>query len=236
MSMSFEGMMATLSGSQYAITYTVKKHELSRLYQQRKNYERGLREAQARIESARRTLSVCSTQLPKLQLEADLFRQKWGTEGVTSVEIDGVIYAESAGIAGWTAATERLFMEIQMLAKRGRNSKKTITVNGLMLGLEGVLAGYDRVTGKAEYATSYAWGLSLKGGVLTGQGFYTSLRTTANDVLEAPYQAKRDMQKAQAEEVEFGKKVNEPFKKVEFITRLEGELQSLKQLMETETV
>lgn len=236
MSMSFEGMMATLSGSQYAITYTVKKHELSRLYQQRKNYERGLREAQARIELARRTLSVSSTQLPKLQLEADLFRQKWGTEGVTLVEIDGVSYKESTGIAGWTAATERLFMEIQMLAKRGRNSKKTIIVNGLMIGLEGVLAGYDRVTGKAEYATSYAWGLTLKGGVLTGQGFYTSLRATANDVLEAPFQTKRDIQKAQAEEIEFGKKVNEPFKKVESITRLEGELETLKRLMETETV
>jgi hypothetical protein len=118
-----------------------------------------------------------------------------------------------------------------MLAKRGRNSKKTIIVNGLMIGLEGVLAGYDRVTGKAEYATSYAWGLTLKGGVLTGQGFYTSLRATANDVLEAPFQTKRDIQKAQAEEIEFGKKVNEPFKKVESITRLEGELETLKRLM-----
>ena len=44
--MSFDQMMATLSGSQYALLYTTKQLDLSRVMQARKNWQRGLMDAQ----------------------------------------------------------------------------------------------------------------------------------------------------------------------------------------------
>lgn len=234
MSMSFEGMMATLSGSQHALTYTIQNHELSRVQQQKKNWSRGLMDAQARVEKARFDIGVTTRQLPQLSLESDLFTNQWGDGGITEVVADGLTYREGTGIDGWTAATERLFLYLQTNARRGRLATGSLAVNGLTFGLEVGLTGYT-YNGKPEYGINYQWGLSLKGTVSCGAGFYTSLRASVNDVLDAPARAKAILKRAKSEETEFGLKVNITFKKQGELERLEKEVAALKVQMEQET-
>ena len=74
--MSFDQMMATLSGSQYALAYAAKQLDLSRLSTARKNWQRGVLDAQMQVERARRTLSMQVPLLPTLESEVAIYMNK----------------------------------------------------------------------------------------------------------------------------------------------------------------
>ena len=229
MSMSFDQMMATLSGSQYALQYTIKKHELTRLKQSRKNHERGLMEAQTRIERARRIVQYQTSRLPQLDMEAEVIQRRFIDNGITSVDVGGMTYTED-----YTPSVERLFQDLKAKTKRGYPASETIKINGLTIGLQGVLVNYSE-NGKPVYGIEYSWGLSLKHVVTAGFGLFISLKCNVEDVVNAPIAARQQIKRETAIEIEFSQKVGQPFKKQGEINQMETDVAALKIRMEAET-
>ena len=243
-SMNFEQMMATLSGSQTALLYTAKNHELTRLNQQKKAWQRGLMNAQSMIEEARRTIVHLNGLLPKLSLEAEIIKNKFVDVPTDEVESEGLI--KTIGFSGkqftskpdWSEPLERYFSEIKTAARRtnGAYSSGLLTVNGLDIQLKGEWTGHDRETGRAIYSISYNWGVNLSGQINYGWALGTSLRAAINRTLDAPGVGKRQLERAISQQEAFSQNVNQPFKKQEQLTQLMVLVGELKKQLETEAI
>ncbi|GAB4042876.1 Eco57I restriction-modification methylase domain-containing protein [Spirosoma jeollabukense] len=241
-SMNYEQMMATLSGSQTALLYTAKNHELTRLNQQKKAWQRGLMNAQSMIEEARRTSVHLNGLLPKLSLEAEIIKNKF--VDVPTDEVDGMI--KTIGFTGqqftskadWSEPLERYFSEIKSAARRtnGAYSSGLLTVNGLDIHLKGEWSGHDRETGRAIYSISYQWGVNLKGQINYGWALGTSLRAAINRTLDAPEVGKKQLERAISQQEAFSQNLNQPFKKQEQLTQLSLLVSELKKQLETEVI
>lgn len=230
-SMTFDQMMATLSGSQYALLYTAKNHELTRLGQQKKNWQRGLIDAQWHVDKAKREIEFHTSRLPQLELESELIKSKFGDQSISHVEVNGELFTE-----GWTGAVENYTLDLKARAKRGATelAKGTIKVNGITIGLQGGLVNYD-LDGRPLFGIDYSWGLTLKGSVLNGPGLIISLRSAVNRVMEAPDESKEVINHYQKVHKEFSFKLNQPFKGEELLKSLKEEVEGLKRVMEQET-
>jgi len=243
-SMNYEQMMATLSGSQTALLYTAKNHELTRLNQQKKAWQRGLMNAQSMIEEARRTSVHLNGLLPKLSLEAEIIKNKFVDVPIDEVEPEGMIKMigfngqQFTSKADWSEPLERYFSEIKSAARRtnGAYSSGLLTVNGLDIQLKGEWSGHDRETGRAIYSISYQWGVNLKGQINYGWALGTSLRAAINRTLDAPEVGKKQLERAISQQEAFSQNLNQPFKKQEQLTQLSLLVGELKKQLETEVI
>lgn len=243
-SMNFEQMMATLSGSQTALLFTAKNHELTRLNQQKKAWQRGLMNAQSMIEEARRTILHLNSLLPKLGLEAEVVKNKFVAVPTDEIESEGLI--KTIGFSGkqftsradWSEPLERYFSEIKSAARRtnGAYSSGLLTVNGLDIHLKGEWTGHDRETGRAVYSINYNWGANLSGQINYGWALGTSLRAAINRTLDAPEVGKRQLERAISQQEAFSQNLNQPFKKQEQLTQLTVLVGELKKQLETEVI
>ncbi|WP_375448506.1 hypothetical protein [uncultured Fibrella sp.] len=239
-SMSFDQMMATLSGSQYALLYTARQLELSRLVQQKKNWHRGLVEAQAQVERARQFLSRNEPALPQLQAEADELRERFtggrpgeSTPGnpyaVTSITVDGTTYPEK-----WGEAVQYLIEQLKGRVKRYEQATKTMQINGLTFTLSGERV--QEVFGElSQIVINYASGRLLAGTVSSSNGLFLSLKAAVARALEEPAFLQQQLNRARLTEQEFNRKLSQPFRQEAELQRLDAEVADLKRLMETET-
>ena len=253
-SMNFEQMMATLSGSQTALLYTAKNHELTRLNQQKKAWQRGLMNAQSMIEEARRTIVHLNGLLPKLSLEAEVITNKFmarpiqaepgdsepadetASEGlIKTIGFNGVLYTSKAD---WSEPLERYFSEVKAAARRtnGAYSSGLLSINGLDINLKGEWTGHDRETGRAIYSINYSWGVNLTGQINYGWALGTSLRAAINRTLDAPGRAKKQLERAYSQQEAFSQNLNQPFKKQDQLTELSLLVSELKKQLETEVI
>ena len=237
--MNFEQMMATLSGSQTALIFTAKNHELNRMNQQKKAWERGLMNAQTMVEKARRTIAIHTELLPKLSLEAEIMSAKFknGTkpEGreteaeqlIESLEFGGKRYTDKSE---WADPLERYFSEIKAIARRSSSeqSVRVLTLNGLDLTVKGELTGYDPETNRSIYSIAYRWGLNLTGQINYGWALGTSLRAAIHRTLEAPALAKAQIDRAVKTEQAFTLNLHQPFKKQDQLNELIEQVAALK--------
>ena len=232
--MSFDQMMATLSGSQYALAYAAKQLDLSRLLTARKNWQRGVLDAQMQVERARRTLSVQVPLLPTLELEVAVLKTCFTTEEqpyqLTTVIVDGLTHTEKFG-----GSVQHLLDRMRgQLKRRGAAFRLTpqavITVNGLPLILTGEVR-QDVFTFRNEYVFTYQWGSSLQGEVMSGPGLFQSLRQSVVHAPHLPAQCQQRINRARADETAFIQKVNEPFRHSQKITELESEIADLQDAM-----
>ena len=227
--MSFDQMMATLSGSQYALAYAAKQLDLSRLLTARKNWQRGVLDAQMQVERARRTLSVQVPLLPTLDAETAVIKSRFTTDEqayhVNVVVVEGVTYIEKFG-----GPVQQLLDHMRGQLKRHLSPQAVVTVNGLPLSLTGEVR-QDIFTLRNEYVFTYQWGCSLQGEVMSGPGLFQSLRQL---VAHAPYlstQCQQRIDRARADEAAFIQKVNEPFRHSQRIAELESEIADLQDAM-----
>ncbi|MGF7218790.1 N12 class adenine-specific DNA methylase [Spirosoma lacussanchae] len=229
--MSFDQMMATLSGSQYALLYTTRQLELSRVQQARKNWQRGLMDAQWQVENAQRFIQKSSPLLAGLEEETARLQQHFGTPYmVTSVTVNGTTYSEK-----WGEAVQHLIEQVKGLAKRRVEEARTLTVNGLALTLTGERS--QELIGEflpGQAVVRYVWGQSLSGVVGSSNGLFSSLKAAVIRASEAPAQLIRELERARLIKQEFSRKLAQPFRQETDLHRLEAEVADLKCRMETE--
>ena len=228
-SMSFDQMMATLSGSKYALAYTAKKHALERLYNQLKNHNRGLIDAKSMVDRAEGTINRLTLNLPQYEIEAQMVATRFEEGKITSLGCGGVTHSEAIG-----AALELFCNELKLKARRGFEASTQITLNGLPFALKADIVDTDH-NGRAIYGITYSWGLTLTQTVLTGIGMIHSVRAGIDHVTDAPGRARFTISRQQEVITEFGAKLLKPFAKVEQIKPLEAEVAELKINMEAET-
>ena len=228
-SLSFDQMMATLSGSQYALAYTAKNHELQRLYQQRKNHTRSLIDAQAIVERAGQRIKGINGALGQMVAEAKTIDTLFG--GTTITEI---VVGDECLTTGWGMPLESYVRRLKSQAKRG-HSEGLIRVNRLPVTLRACIVDTD-FNGKVIYGITYSWGLSLAGTVTSGQGLLLSIRHQLDTVRDAPNRAEKNLMRAELEYAEYNQKLHVPFKRDGEISELEGLLAELKENMERETI
>ena len=242
--MNFEQMMATLSGSKTALIYTAKNHELTRLQQQKKAWQRGLMNAQSMVEDARRSAFHLTGILPKLSLEAEIVTARFnadrsnetgGEHLIKTLGFKGKVYADKSD---WSEPLERYFSELKSVARRsnGADSFGLLTVNGLDIKLKGEWSGNDPETNRPVYSISYSWGVNLTGQINYGWALATSLRAAINRTLDAPGVAKKQLERAHSNEQAFGLNLNQPFKKQEQLNELTSLVGALKSQLETEAI
>lgn len=229
--MSFDQMMATLSGSQYALLYTTRQLELSRVQQARKNWQRGLMDAQYQVENAQRFIKKHGPLLAGLEQETATLQQHFGTPyAITSVTVNGTTYGEK-----WGEAVQHLIEQVKGLVKRRVDETRTLLINGLTLTLTGErsqeLIG-ELLPGQA--VVRYEWGQSLSGVVGSSNGLFSSLKAAVARAGEAPAQLVRELERARLIEQEFSRKLAQPFRQEADLNRLETEVADLKRRMETE--
>lgn len=227
--MSFDQMMATLSGSQYALAYAAKQLDLSRLLTARKNWQRGVLDAQTQVERARRTLSVQVPLLPTLESEVAILKTRFATEEqpyqLSTVVVEGITYIEKFG-----GPVQQLLDRMRGQLKRRLTPQAVITVNGLPLTLTGEIR-QDVFTLRNEYIFTYQWGSSLQGEVMSGPGLFQSLRQSVAHAAHLPAQCQQRIDRARADEAAFIQKVNEPFRHSKKIVELESEIADLQDAM-----
>ena len=234
--MSFDQMMATLSGSQYALMYTARQLELSRLMQQKKNWQRGLVEAQAQVERARQFLSRNEPLLPQLQTEATDLRERFGASRpddpytVTAVTVNGVTYPEK-----WGEAVQHLMEQIKGQVKRHEErSTKTMQINGLTFTLTGECI-QETFGELPQIVVNYASGRLLSGSIGSANGLFLSLKAAVARALEEPAFLQQQINRARLTEQEFSRKLSQPFRQETELQRLDAEVADLKRLMEAES-
>ncbi len=227
--MSFDQMMATLSGSQYALAYAAKQLDLSRLLTARKNWQRGVLDAQMQVERARRTLSVHVPLLPTLESEVAILKTRFATDelpyNLSQVVIEGVTYTEKFG-----GPVQHLLDQMRGQLKRRSIPQAAITVNGLSFSLMGEVR-QDIFTLRNDYSFIYQWGNSLQGEIMSGPGLFQSLRQSVAHAAYLPAQCQQRINRARADEAAFIQKVNEPFRHSQKITELESEIADLQTAM-----
>lgn len=233
--MSFDQMMATLSGSQYALAYAAKQLDLSRLVTARKNWQRSVLDAQSQVERARRTLAVQMPLLPTLEAEVAIIRDRFATADSTyqlkKVVIDGVTINEKFG-----GPVQQLLDQMRGQLKRHLVPQAIVYVNGLPLTITGQVR-QDVFTLRNEYVFTYQWGHSLQGEIMSGPGLFQSLRQSVMHAAHLPAQCQQRIDRARADEAAFLQRVNEPFRHSQRITELETEIEDLQEAMlrESET-
>jgi len=227
--MSFDQMMATLSGSQYALLFTAKDHELTRVLQQKKNWQRGMIDAQTYVERASRQTELYAGRMAQYGLEAEVIKMRFPEQSITQVEVEGEVYTE-----GWMAHVERYTLDLKARARRGAGATGTIKLNGLTIGLRGIMVDTN-VDGRAIYGIEYSWGLTLKTSVLNAPGLFVSLRAGLNRVLDAPAEAAQWLAHNEKIVKEFSLKLNQSFKGESLIESLTVEVAELKALMERDS-
>lgn len=234
--MSFDQMMATLSGSQYALLYTTRQLELSRVLQARKNWQRGLMEAQYQVENAQRFIKHSGPLLVELEQEAETLQAYFGSPyAVTNVTINGTTYAEK-----WGEPVQYLIEKVKGLAKRRWSGtpveeSKTMQINGLPLTLTGERSQEhigEFLPGQA--VVCYRWGRSLSGVVGSSNGLFSSLKAAVARSYEAPAQLCHELERARLTAQEFSRKLVQSFRQEAELHRLETEVADLKHRMETE--
>lgn len=227
--MSFDQMMATLSGSQYALAYAAKQLDLSRLLTARKNWQRGVLDAQMQVERARRTLSVQVPLLPTLDAETAVIKSRFATDEqayqINTVVVEGITYTEKFG-----GPVQQLLDRMRGQLKRHLSPQGVVIVNGLQLSLTGEVR-QDVFTLRNEYAFTYQWGSSLQGEVMSGPGLFQSLRQSVAHAPYLPAQCQQRIDRARADEAAFIQKVNEPFRHSQRIAELESEIVDLQDAM-----
>ena len=237
--MSFDQMMATLSGSQYALMYTARQLELSRLVQQKKNWQRGLVEAQAQVERARQFLNRNETLLPQLQAEANDLCERFGAStpgdpyAVTSVTVDGTTYTEK-----WGEAVQYLIEQLKGRVKQYEKATKTLQINGLTFTLTGerVQEPFGELPniGLSQIIINYSFGRLVSGSVGSSNGLFLSIKAAVARALEEPAFLQQQLTRAELTEQEFGRKLSQPFRQEAELQRLDAEVADLKRLMEAE--
>ncbi|MCY7358813.1 MAG: hypothetical protein LH609_15415 [Rudanella sp.] len=229
--MSFDQMMATLSGSQYALLYTTRQLELSRVQQARKNWQRGLMDAQWQVENAQRFIKHSSPLLANLEQEAETLRAHFGNPyTLTTVTVNGTAYAEK-----WGEPTQHLIEQVKGLVKRRVDESRTIQINGLTLTLTGERS--QELIGEflpGQAVIRYSWGRSLSGVVSSSNGLFLSLKAAVARAYESPAQLRHELERARLTEQEFSRKLAQPFRQEADLQRLEAEVADLKRRMETE--
>ncbi|GAB3514001.1 hypothetical protein GCM10027341_56560 [Spirosoma knui] len=228
--MSFDQMMATLSGSQYALAYAAKQLDLSRLLTARKNWQRSVLDAQTQVERARRILSEQNPLLPLLESEAAVLKTRFtdersGQYQPTNILIDGVTYTEKFG-----KPVQELLEQLRGQLKRRVTPQAVLLVNGLPLTLTGEIR-QDVFTLRNEYVFTYQWGNSLCGEITSGPGLVQSLRQAVAHAAYLPAQCQQRIDRARADEAAFLQRVNEPFRHGEAIRQLELEIDDLQTAM-----
>ena len=228
--MSFDQMMATLSGSQYAMLYTARQLDLSRVMQAKKNWKRGLIDAQTQVERAREIIARKQPLLPTLEAELDVIQNRFGQPyEVHTVEVGRCVYREK-----WGAAVQDLFDKMRGQVKRKLQPQETISVNGMLLTITAEMVQeflYERP--KCHYF--YSWGQSIAGEVTTAPGLFLSLRASIAHAGELPALTRQDINRARQIETEFSRKLNEPFRREAELQRLEDEVAELQQKLEQES-
>ena len=232
--MSFDQMMATLSGSQYALLYTARQLELSRLVQQKKNWQRGLVEAQAQVERARSFLTRNEPLLPQLQTEINELQTRFGDPyAVTAVTINGVTYSEK-----WGEAVQHMMDRLKGTIKRHESLTQTIQINGLSFDLTGERiqeAFGEFLTGsQTQVVINYTSGRLLSGSVSSANGLFLSLKAAVARAMEEPAFLQQQINRARLTEQEFSRKLSQPFRLEADLQRLDAEVADLKRLMEAE--
>lgn len=203
--MSFDQMMATLSGSQYALAYAAKQLDLSRLLTARKNWQRGVLDAQMQVERARRILLVQVPLLPTLEAEVAVIKSRFSSDEqpyqVEAVVVEGIPYTEKFG-----GAVQQLFDRMRGQLKRRLTAQAVIEVNGLPISLTGEIR-QDAFTMRNEYEFVYRWGGSLEGEIMSGPGFFQSLRQSVIHAAHLPAQCRQHIDRARADEAAFLQKL-----------------------------
>lgn len=94
--MSFDEIMANLSGNQYAIVYTKKKYDLQAEQAKKKSHDNAVISAQREFNNSQLIQKVKSNRVADYE-ESDKAIQEWMKDGVKTVTIKGVTYDKDIG-------------------------------------------------------------------------------------------------------------------------------------------
>ena len=227
--MSFDEMMATLSGSQTALMYISQKLEMNRLVQAKKNHNRRLQEANHQVFMANRRLQMNQEVLPQMELEKELLDSKFGTPAtVTTLEVRGQVFTEEFG-----KALKPIFETMYVKMRRFNAASDMIALNGLKVELKGFW-DFD-MNGQRRPYVEVVWGKSIKETVSVPGRIHLSFEQGCNGLLKEIKWKTNQINYDLKIVSEFSEIVETPFAHEETLADLKCRVAQLERQMEEES-
>ena len=226
--MSFDEMMATLSGSQTALLYVGQKLELTRLEQAEKNHARRMKEANWQIRLANARVEDYTRLIPRLeQQEADILQHFGENRTVHTLTIDGMEFTTEFGKA--------LKPVFERLSHRFRRGDSAATERILMNGQPVILSGYmTTLDTRTIIGVRYEYGM-VEGKVTVPGALVRSLEAAIEGRTGLVDNYKALLQREHKVITEFTNILSQPFTGKEKLDELRVRVAELEKQLQAET-
>ena len=232
--MTFDQMMSTLSGSQYAVLHVQKSFELKKLETAERNFRRRQVELNKTIKQDEETIISSEKALSRANRAMELIKEYFPDEKISSVTIKGVTYDEKI----YTAVDEAIDRYIQAVVKSGvlRYSDAAPFEIGLNEFSEPVKITLENAINKEFGYVLNVGGYELKQNEIhSGQGLITSIRSKLMSVEGASISIQQRVRDAQTRIPILKLELNKTFDKQGKLEELTKEVKELEELMQQET-
>lgn len=231
--LNFSQMMATLSGSQYAMLHQQRSFELKKLEMAEKNHERRLIELNKDLQKSLHLVDYYADWLSELS-EGKKFYEKFFPDGkVKSVKIGDKVYHEKLG--------EVLDEYFQKVRESSLKKAKKLDYYFELNGCERPVKVYLESLIKPDYVDYDFFPTDGKGGnissfVQSGQGFISSFSRLLSKVVDGIKDVE-ERKKHNNERIPVLKEeLNKKFDKTERLEALRKEVEELEELMQKEVI
>lgn len=254
--LSFGQMMATLSGSQFAIKQQHMEGELRKLENAKKNHEQNIIHANHRLQDEKKVLAEIKTWKPDIDKLYESVSDKFDDKDtINSVEVDGTKYTETPSKPLQQAIGDL----IDKAAKKGTDQQQVVKINDVPVLLKTVEHVYTDSgnemgddaknlvrTGfiKGEFKRTYGVKYSVIGTghyaeyfgkeVSTGTGLIDSVKSAIENIRKEHDQFPERVSRKEQDIKTYQDEIQKPFAKNDRITELQSELADIEQKMQEE--
>lgn len=231
--LNFSQMMATLSGSQYAMLHQQRSFELKKLEMAEKNHERRLIELNKDLQNSLSLVDYYVDWLSDLS-EGKKFYEKYFPDGkVKSVKIGDKVYSEKLG-----EVLGEYFQKVRESSlKKAKKLDYYFDLNGCNRPVKICLSSLlnpDYID--YDFFPTEGKNSSVCSSVQSGQGFITSFSRLIGNVIDEIKEAE-ERQKHNDERIPVLKEeLKKPFDKTERLEALRKEVEEIEELMQKEVI
>jgi N12 class adenine-specific DNA methylase len=248
--LTFDQMMATLSGSLSAVLHTQKMYELKKLQTAKRNYERGLIDAKKGLQNAKTLVGYLTDALTDVKNAIELIKKyfkpleikKEGEEGrisglnVKSITFNGRQYHGEKLIESFNT---ELTKEIDLFKNNAGAAPRTsiMKINDIPVP---VFISYDARNDRFMYQVEPIQGSSaeakITGYFTSGVGFFQSFKITMNNFLNDKMKdVEARLLRHQTDIPNYEKALEKTFDKQDKLDKTEMEVKELEEKMKVET-
>lgn len=250
--MSFDQMMSTLSGSQFAVLHTQKMYELRKLRTAKSNHTRNIIDYSDQITRTNNNINFYSDKLKLYEPIQDEFKNTFPEQKLTEVVING---KKVTGKDIFINLQEYIDEKLKEVDKSGMlEAKGTIKIDGGMLvtmdfrkavNTDLLTSNDNKWNYSFKYSivptTNFQATIEPNSKVTTGSGLVTSINTAINKVIEKGEFGIYDLDNLKSKIEQYKKDIkalaeliDKPFDKTEKLAALEADVADLEEKMKGE--